>query len=83
MVGGEIVQVLSGVGYCVEVLDTTYFDRQWRYLPNATDVHIGDTLWWQNSKGYLSRDDDSERFTDRPIGECKPSENPLMVPEIK
>ncbi len=77
MVGGEVVQVIVGLGCHVEVLDTTYFDRQWRHLPDVTDIRVGDTLWWQNWKGYLSRDDHGERFTDRRVGECKPSTHPL------
>lgn len=71
MVGGSIVQV---VDHKVEVLETTYFDRQWRHVPDAPDVRVGDCLWWQSFTGYLSRENE---FADRNIGTCKPCDNPL------
>lgn len=81
MCGGIIVQVLTcetDSGLFVEVLDPECFDRQWRHLHGCVDeseVHVGDQLWWQQFKGYLSR---QGCFTDAPIGACVPSVHPAQ-----
>lgn len=81
MCGGIVVQVLTSEtdsGLFVEVLDPDYFDRQWRHLHGVVDpdeVKVGDKLWWQSFKGYLSREGE---FIDVPVGPCVPTVHPAQ-----
>ncbi len=82
MVGGIVVQVVNpdnGKETFAEVLDETYFDRQWRVIrprhgaPRA-DIQKNDAIWWQCRKAFLSREG---KFEDREIGQCDRCDSPL------
>jgi hypothetical protein len=64
MIGGTVVQKS---GSTIEVLDDHSFDRCWRVLENPDEVREGDSIWWQNHRGFLSR---AGEFRDRKIGLC-------------
>lgn len=87
MVGGQVVQVVYGLGcnaegeldesVYVEVLETDEpFARTWRKLPQpGRRVYVGDSIWWQSRRGYLTR---AAEFADMPVGACLPAENPKI-----
>lgn len=75
MVGGEVVQVIKRpAGTYIEVMEVPHStSRAWRICDYDVDVEIGDRIWWQQWKGYLSRDG---KYDDECIGSCKPAQHP-------
>lgn len=72
MIGGRVQQVIRRDEHdLVEVLDPSYFDRQWRMVPHGT-VAEGDHLWWQSFVGYIN---------DEAIGFCRPAAFEAMQKE--
>ena len=73
MVGGEIVEIVQDSDeQLIKVRDNN--DIAWRRISGSAPVAVGDKIWWQSFKAYITSPD--RIYDEDMIGYCRPSEGP-------